>query len=178
MNTGANVTSVEEVERFYAALIQFLDAAGDALLAVDTDVRRFLDWLHHEHPRALREARNRVAEEIEEARNALNRKRLSQTGDRKPDTTEEEEMLRRAKRKEAILQEKMEATKRWSRIIERSIDDYRGSARQLGMLVEGDPPPIAAHMKQSLERLGRYLEAQAPGASPAPIDAIEKKEEP
>jgi hypothetical protein len=176
MSTGAHVTSVEEVERFHAALIQFLDAADDSLLSVDTDVRRFLDWLHHEHPRALKEALNRVGEEIEEARNALNRKRLSQTGDRKPDTTEEEELLRRAKRKEALIQEKMDATKRWSRTIDRSIDDYRGSARQLGMLVESDPPPIAALMKQVLDRLSRYLEVQAPQATVLP-DAKSEKEE-
>ena len=98
---------LEELERFRQSLVGFVDAATDALLLVDMEVRRFVEWIRHEQPRLLHQQHLQSMEEVAQAKAALNRKRLGKVDDREPDVTEERDALRRAQRKQEYLEERI-----------------------------------------------------------------------
>lgn len=172
MSTSVKVTSLEELEAFHAAVATFVDQANDALLAVDMETRRFVDWLRHDRPRFWHQAQQRCSDELAEARAALMRKKLRKMDDgREPDTTEEEKTLRQAKRKQEFIEERIANTRKWGQLIDRPVDEYVGQARQLGMLLDGDPPPMVRLIRGALASLEAYLAVQAPqtGADSNPL---------
>ncbi len=75
--SGANVRSLERVEEFRNGLVGSVDLCMKALDEVQFEARRFLDWIEHEQARYWESMIRRTMEEIAEAKNALNRKRLS-----------------------------------------------------------------------------------------------------
>lgn len=165
MSSSVNVTSLEEFEDFHATLVTFVDQANEGLLAVDMETRRFVDWLRHDRPRYWHQAQQRCSDEMAEARAALMRKKLRKMDDgREPDTTEEEKDLRQAKRKQEYIEERIANTRKWGTLIDRPVDEYLGQARQLGMLLEGDPPPMVRLVRGALNSLEAYMAIQAPQA--------------
>ena len=157
--------SLEELERFREAMVGFVDSASDALLLVDMEVRRFVEWIRHEQPRLLHQQHLQCMEEVAQAKNALNRKRLGKVDDREPDLSEERDALRRAQRKQEFIEERMKNIKKWGQLIDQVVDDYNGEARQLSNLVEGNPPAIVGFLDRAIEQLHAYLEVEAPRSS-------------
>jgi hypothetical protein len=91
------------------------------------------------------------------------RKKLRKMDDgREPDTTEEEKNLRSAKRKQEYIEERIANTRKWGTLIDRPVDEYLGQARQLGMMLEGDPPPMVRLVRGALNSLEAYMAIQAP----------------
>jgi hypothetical protein len=156
------LTSVEELEAFELAMVKFVDEAGDALLAVDLVLRRFVDWLRNEQPLRLHQAHLASMERIAEARSALQRKRLARVGDRPPDTTEEEEALRQAIRRRETIEQQIEMTKRWGRLIEQPLSEYRSQSQQLSAMIEGNPPACVAFLQHACRSAREYLAVEAP----------------
>ena len=165
MSSSVRVMSLEELERFREAMVGFVDAASDALLLVDMEVRRFVEWIRHEQPRILHQQHLNSMEEVAQAKNALNRKRLGKVDDREPDVTEERDALRRAQRKQEYIEERIKNVKKWGQIIDQVVDDYNGEARQLSNLVEGNPPASVGFLDRAIEQLHAYLEVEAPRSS-------------
>lgn len=164
-------------------MVSFVEAASDSLLQVEMEVRRFVEWIRHEQPRLLHQQHLQSMEEVSQAKIALNRKRMSKVDDREPDLIEEREALRRAQRKQEYIEERIKNVKKWGQVIEQVVDEYQGEARQLGNLLEGNPPHIVGFLDRAIEQIQAYLEIEAPRSSideptgsmarPAETDSVE-----
>jgi hypothetical protein len=172
LSQQVQVHRIEEIERLRAALATFLAAADDSLLAVDLELRRFVDWIRGEQPLRLERQHRQSLEQVAQAKGALARKRLVLPGERSPDTIEEEKALRLAQQRCADLEERRASVKRWAQLVEPIIDDYRGEATQLAHWLEGNPPSSLRFLDGVLNQLRAYLEVQpSVSSSPAPTVA-------
>jgi hypothetical protein len=50
-------------------------------------------------------------------------------------------------------------------VIEQVVDEYQGEARQLGNLLEGNPPPVVGFIDRAIQQIQGYLEIEAPRSS-------------
>ncbi len=172
MGQQVQVHRVEEIEHFRVALVTFLAAAGDSLLLVDLELRRFSDWLRSEQPRKLDRQYTMSLERVAEARAALGRKMIVLPGERRPDIIEEQKAVRQAERRRDEIEAQRESVKKWARLIEPILDDYRGEARQLANLIEGDPAPSLRFINAILADLRAYLEIPLPTPPKEPNPAL------
>lgn len=168
MSSSVKVTSLEELRDFAVAVAAFVDQANDALLAVDLETRRFVDWIRCEQPRRWHQARQQCNDEVAQANAALVRKKLRKMDDgREPDTTEELKALRKAKQKLEYVEEKIAQTRKWGKLIDQPVNEYIGQARQLGVLLEGDPPSILRFLRAAIAGIESYIDVEAPRTAEA-----------
>jgi multidrug resistance efflux pump len=164
--SSAHVQSVAALAEFRAALVQFRAEALDGVASLQLDVRRARDWLVDQRRYWERMARE-CHDELTQAKTELSRKKIVPPGDRQPDTTQEEENLRRARARFTHAEEKVEHCRRWHGVLERSIEEFEGPTRRLGTRLELDLPKAAAVLERMIARLESYIgAAPPPGAVP------------
>ncbi len=157
----AHVASVDALKDFRADLCTFTERARDGLASVQTEVQRMLDWLDNQEKSWHREVR-RWEEAVNQARAELARGKMIRIGDRAPDTTEQEDILRAAVRRLDDAEEKLKKTRRWLPSFRRAVDEYEGPARQLGGFLEGEQPRALALLQQKIDALEAYARLSAP----------------
>jgi hypothetical protein len=165
MSSGANVSSIEAVERLKAALCLFVDAARDSLAAVDQESRRTIDFLTHEQLGYWQEQVKRAHEAIASARSELARRRLRSTPDNPVDDEEQKQELRRANARLAYAEDRVDVVKKWRSLLARAFDEYISIADKLADLVDGNPPRCVAAIDGILAALDAYLSASPPETS-------------
>jgi hypothetical protein len=141
-------------------LCTFAEQAKDALGIIDHEIRRtfsFLDERLGEWQAAVRQ----TDDEVIQAKIELNQRRMQRIGDRQPDTTYQEKVLRRAEAKLEHAQEKLAATKRWLRDLPHELTTYEGPSRQLQGTLDGEVPRMVAFLEAKIAALETY-------ASPSP----------
>src|SRR5262249_15450515 len=154
------VTSVEAVREFRGSLLVFCDEVRQALAAVEQAARHTIEWLLRDQlGRWQRAVRDRY-EDVVQAKAELSRKQISKTsGGQRPDCTEEIKLVRRAQERLREAEEKVAACKQWGgQLLPRAVDEYRGPARQLAGLVEGQPPQVVAVVDNILALLDSYVQ--------------------
>ncbi len=156
MDPSAHVNATEALIEFRASLCTFADLAKDALGTVDLDIQHTMAWLD-EQSRHWQAAVRRAEDEVFQAKNELARKRMMRIGDRRPDTTDQEKILERAKARLEFAQTKLAASKRWLRVLPEEVNEYAGPARQLQGLLEGQFPRMIAYMEGKIASLEEYL---------------------
>src|SRR5712692_9332506 len=95
MGPAAHVTDTGALVEFRAMLCTFADQAKDALGIIDHEIRRafaFLDERLHQWHAAVRQAED----EVIQAKIEWNQRRNQRIGDRQPDTSFQEKILRNA----------------------------------------------------------------------------------
>lgn len=160
--SGANVKSIDVVDEFRSVYLTTADTIREALVSVEMESRRMLDWLQHEQVYYWESEKRRRWEDLSEAKAALSRKQLGRRDGHQPDVTEEKENLRICHRRLDEAEDKLENLKKWSREVQRALDEYQGHGRRLADLVEGDPPPGVVALNKMLKALEAYLAITAP----------------
>lgn len=157
----ARVTSVEALKDFRADFCTFGERARDGLSSVQMAVQRMLDWIDGQEKSWQREMR-RWEEAVNQARAELARRKMIRIGDRTPDCTEQEDILRAALRRLDEAEEKLRKTRRWLPAFRRAVDEYQGPSRQLAGFLEGEQPRALALLQQKIEALEAYARLDAP----------------
>jgi hypothetical protein len=157
----ARVTSVEALSDFRAQLCTFGERARDGLSSVQMEAQRMLDWIGDQEKSWQRECR-RWEESVNQARAELARRRMVRIGDRAPDCTEQEDILRAALSRRDDAEEKLNKTRRWLPAFRRALDEYHGPARQLAGFLEGEQPRALALLQQKIDALEAYARLTAP----------------
>jgi hypothetical protein len=156
--SSAHVQSLAAVAEFKAGLAQFRSEAQDAISSLHLDVRRAQDWLA-ERKKTWERAVRECYDEVVHAKAELFRRESVPPGFRKPDTSQQEEDLRRAKARLAHAEDKVERCRRWTTMLDRAIEEFEGPVRRLGTRVEIDLPKAGAALERLLGRLEAYLAA-------------------
>jgi hypothetical protein len=167
MSEHAQVTSIEALKDFHADLCIFADRAKDGLSSAQMKIQRVLDWLEEQNKFWQREVR-RWEDAVTQARTELARRKMMKIGDRTPDCTEQEDILRAAQRRLDEVEEKLAKTRRWLPNMRRSVDEYQGPARQLSGFLEGEQSRALALLQQKIDALEAYARLATPTTDPKP----------
>jgi hypothetical protein len=167
MASSARVTSVQAIADFKSALLNYCQEAKEVLASIDMEIRRMSDWVERDRLSYWqREIRN-GQEELAQAKADLFRKQITRISGQHPDLLEEKDAVRLATYRLEEAEEKVQKCRRWgTRQLPRAVDEYQGPGRQLGALVEGNPPTIVLVLDRVIRSLEAYLELGAPSASP------------
>jgi hypothetical protein len=161
MSDSARVLSVDALKDFRTDLCLFSDRAKDGLSSIQMAIQHTFDWLDDQGSYWQREVR-RWEEAVNQARAELARRKMIRIGDRSPDCTEQEDILRAALHRLDEAEDKLARTRRWQPAFRRAVDEYLGPARQLGGFLEGEQPRALALLQQKIDALEAYAQLTAP----------------
>ena len=167
MTQAAEVRSIPALHEFREAFATFGEEVREALSAAEMEIRRSLNQMEEQlkHWQAMV---FKCERDVATAKIELNRKKIERVFGRKPDITEQEENLRKAKAKLAHAQEKLEICRKWAIKFPNQVSEaYEGPGRQLMATLESDLPKGLAMLERRVIALEEYIALKAP---PAPRD--------
>jgi hypothetical protein len=156
MSDAARVTAVDAINELRAALVVFNEAAAEAVVAAEAEIRRTEEFIEEQLKYWQQEVR-RGEDAVFQARNELTRRKMINYDGRPIDTTEQEKELRRALARLDHAEEQVRITRHWSRQWPQAVIDYQGPAGQLQGLLEATLPRACAFLERKLASLDAYL---------------------
>ena len=168
MSGPVHLQSIEVLQGVKAALLKFQEEAQAVVNGTDMDLRRVWHWLEHEMPAFWHGRMKRLEVELNEAKNALFRKRLQAQGTDRPafDTVEKQEV----KRLEAELEKariKLETIRRWRMRFERDVSEFNARMRGIKDETGGNIERHAEFLDGLMQSIEAYSAIAAPKAGPA-----------
>jgi hypothetical protein len=165
MATQAQITSVEAIELFRAALIVFTSQARPALEEVSGEVVRTRLWLQNEQ-RHFWEGRLRARnKKLEEAQQELFTARLSAF----QETTSLLQMVvRRARQSVQEAEDKLKMLRHWDRELDNRSAPLLKEIEQLHGFLTADVPAAVALLTQIVQTLDAYTGVAASGLREKP----------
>ncbi|MCC7390251.1 MAG: hypothetical protein IT431_15965 [Phycisphaerales bacterium] len=168
MAERASVGSVEALGAFKPAVVQFAELTQAALSAAESSATRTLDWLTRDRGPQLRREIQRLQEELTRSRTRMI-SRMDTMRDNPQPKVDDKLEFEAAKRKLRGAEEKLEEVRRWTRVLERAIEEYRGSVSQFGWFVRGELGVAVGALDQMGAILEEYTQiGRRPGATTEP----------
>jgi len=174
----ARVQTIDAVAMLAAALRKFGEEAGTAIIDLDLEVNRALDWVQNDRRDYWETQVRRAWERIDEARQELDRCLRNAVADQRPSCYEERKAMERAKRRLRTAEEKVETVRRWSHTCDRETLHFRVSAGQLSGWLQAELPQSVAQLERMQNALEAYVTGPAPAAASAPEGQAASAEEP
>jgi hypothetical protein len=164
----ARLTRIDAVQEMAAAVDAFRNEATAALEGLDMEIRRAVEWIHHDRHDHWHHEVRRGWERITEARVQLQQAMTSRRiGNHDPACIDEKKALARAKQRLEIAQAKVEAVRHCARAIDRAVDEYRGARMPLSGWLEAEAPKALAALRRMMDNLEDYVAQQVFGGGPA-----------
>lgn len=153
---GADVREIAAVRDWLAALANFRDAAGTAVVGTDLEIRRGIDWLEDQLKLWQRHIKD-CEEAVHQAKMELASRQIPNSDGKFPDTTLQERNLRRAIARRDHCEEKITACRRWLVKLPKMIDEsYTGPARRFQAFLDADVPNAAVNLDRRIAALEAY----------------------
>lgn len=165
MDSQARVGSLDVFQDVRSTYAKFGDSGRNALIAVDLEIRRMLDWLEKDQVGYWKGEIRRREEKLNEAKTALHRKRITATFGNVAADSEEILMVRRAQAKLEHAEAKLKEVKQWYLTVEQEVSEYRGPSQQLANVLDSAVPRALGALDRMAETLESYLAVAAPGGS-------------
>ncbi len=165
MSNQADVQSVDALKEFRVALALFSEDVLQALGGVDTELKRTVQWVHHDRRAYWQEQIKRRREQVSMAQSEVFRRKLQKTADYTPAMSEQKELLRKA---EAALQDaelRLGLVKKWETAIQQALLEYHSTTARIKNLSGGDVPRAIALLERMIVSLEAYLNVSAPSSS-------------
>jgi hypothetical protein len=170
MSRTAKVSSIDVLPLLAAALQKFRSEGGGAMDDLETELRRALDWIHHERKDYWAQELRRAGEALIQARLQLQQAMtIRRIADRDPSCIDEKRAVERATRRVAKAQRKIEAVRRWTGKIDRAADDFRRARTQYATWLDIDLSRAAAALDFMSESLVTYISLEAPSDDLPPL---------
>ncbi|NNM27042.1 MAG: hypothetical protein HKO59_13840 [Phycisphaerales bacterium] len=167
MRKTADVRSIAALRDAKAAIAEFREVTSVALSEAQSDVQRTLWWIQNDRRTFWQHELRRREEQVNQARSELYRAKLAAMDDR-ASCIVERKALEKAERRCEEARQKIEAVKRWARMLEREYMLYRGQVQGLARTVEVDLPRGEAQLEIMMDRLDAYLREQTPPSGRPP----------
>ena len=161
MGQSVRVHSLESLEKFRAALIEFGKDAKDTLCAAEMQIQRTFDWLEEKSKYWTHEIKKR-REELTRAKIELDSRKSMDRDGRGPGHSSQEKQFRKAQARLKEAEQKLANCKHWKPLLEHAVHEYFGPARQLNGVIDTDLAQSAILLKQKVAALEQYLALQAP----------------
>lgn len=163
MGDGARVDSIDALKHFRIALFKFQETANAALADVEGDLHKTQSWLDNEQLSYWQSQIRKRHEILERAKEALRMKKLfKDSSGRTPSAVDEEKAVRIAQVRIEEAQEKFAACRKYSRVLQHEVQNYRGNVQRFATLLQADIPTAAAALDSMTALLEQYV-MLAPG---------------
>lgn len=164
MTHSANITSLDSLSSLKAALVEFDAAVRHALVALELESRRPLEWIEHDRTRYWPAQVRKASDAVSEARLALARCETSSTDERPRDCYDERKALERAKRRLHLAEAKVEAVRRWRHQLKKHAEEFLVETARLRAYLDSDFSRAIGSLEKMLAALDQYV---APAGQPA-----------
>ncbi len=155
MAQGANITSVDAISAFRAALIVFLSKARPLLEETSGEIIRMRQWLENDQRRYWENQMRLRGRKLEEARAELFNATLSKLQDA---SALQVMAVQRAERSMRECESKLNVVKKWSRELESRTEPLVKQTGQLQTYLTTDMPRAIAFLDQVIQALEAYVE--------------------
>ena len=180
MGRTARITSIGVLQTTATALQRFRGEASGALDDLDIELRRILDWIHHDRKEFWDRELRRSSEMVSQAKIQLQQARISrQIAGHEPACVDEKRALERAKRRLEVAEQKVQAVRVFAHAIDRAIEEYQRSRAQFVTWLDTDMLQAVAALDRMSASLESYVSLETPvsphaatpsGGSPATED--------
>lgn len=164
----AEVRSLDTLAFVKAALATFAYECGQALSEVELEGRRGVDWITVDQAGYWKAEVRRRSEKVNEAMKDLEKCRtFKKTGDEPPACTEEKKNLEKARRKLQVAEEKAEAVRHWTPIVQQQFREAGVRLVHFREVLDVDVPKAMALVERMLKSLEAYREMSSPAGGSA-----------
>jgi len=157
-SSTANVTSLDALRQFRAALVRFAAEVEAALVTLELEARRPMDWIEDDRSRYWPQQTRKASDLVSEARLALERCEVRISGEDARYCYDERKALQRAKRRLQLAEEKTQATRRWKAQMHKDLEDFQVQVARLKRYLESDLLRAIATLDRMLAALDRYAQ--------------------
>lgn len=169
MSDSARVDSIDAIKAFKAALVKFAEVANVAMTSAEGDLRRTQAWLENEQLGYWQTQIRHRSAALSRAKDAVRQKTLfKDSAGRTPTPVEEWKAQKIAQRRLDEAEEKLKATRRSIRLLEKEAQNYKGSVQRFATMVQADIPRAIERLDRAYGYLETYVSVSAPSASQAP----------
>lgn len=176
MSRFARVTSIDVLQTTAIALHKFRGEAAAAIDDLNAEIRRALEWIHHDRKEYWTQQLRRSNEQMAEARLQWQQARVSRRIEgHEPACIDEQRAFEKAKRRVEMVDEKVRAVQHWQRAIEQAIDELQPSRTQFTIWLDSDLPKAVAALNRMSESLGNYVSLGTPEDAGIPTKPSEGK---
>jgi len=163
MPAKANITSVDVLDSFRAALIEYLSKARPTVGEVNSDVLRTRLWLENDQRVYWERQVKRLTRRLEDAKQALFGARLSNLRDA---PMAEQLAVRKAQDAVDFADGKLKRVKYWLREFDHQAEPLVKQLEKLETVLASDLPKAIAYLSQASMTLDDYLRQGSSGAAP------------
>ena len=160
--TTANVNSIDAPRQFRAALVRFVAEVEAALVTLDLEAHRSIEWIEGDRPRYWRQEARKASEAVGEARVALERCQVRISGEDTKYCYDERKALEKAKRRLQMAEEKVQAVRRWRVELHKAVEDLQVQLARAKHYLETDMTKAIAALDRIAAALDRYAEQSTP----------------
>jgi hypothetical protein len=158
MSEGARVESIDALKHFRIALLKFQESANVALGDAESDLHSTMNWLENEqymHWQGQIRKRHDIVERCKEA--VRMKKVFKDSSGRTPSAVEEEKALLVAQRRLEEAHTKFANVKKYTRVLQKETESYKGSVQRLASTVQSNIPVAVAMLDQMVQTLEQYV---------------------
>jgi len=168
MSGQAKVFSIDALARLSAGLAKFRAEGAGAVEDLEAELRRALEWIHHDRKEYWTQELRRAQEALLQARlarqQAMTMRRIA---DRDPSCVDEKRAVERARRRVEIAQRKLEAVRHWTIALDRAADDFRRCCSQFSTWLDVDLSRAISTLNEMSESLVNYISLKGAEEPPA-----------
>lgn len=167
MSDSANITSLDAVVQFAAAVVNFQSEARLCLTAMDSQLRQTQFWLERDRPSFWRREIEDCTRAVADARVRLHQCRMRRVGDFRPTCFEEQKDLEQAERNLNYSQKQIPMVKRWQIAALHEANEFHGRSGQMIQALEREIPRLLALLKYAIDRIESYAAVRTPAGTAA-----------
>ncbi len=171
MSESARVESIDALKHFRVALFKFAEAANVAMSDAESEMHHVQNWLDNEQLIHWQSQIRKRTDIVGRAKEAVRMKKLfKDSSGRTPSAVEEEKALRIAQARLEEAEQKLLAVKKYTRVLQRETQSYKGSVQRFATTVQSDLPVAAATLDGLIGSLEAYVAltpADAAAVAPA-----------
>ena len=162
--TTANVTSIDAPRQFRAALVRFMAEVEAALVTLELEAHRPIEWIEGDRPRYWRQEARKASEAVGEARVALERCQVRISNEDTKCCYDERKALEKAKCRLEAAEEKVQAVRRWRVELHKAVEELQVQLARAKHYLESDLTKALAALDRIAAALDRYAQQSAPPA--------------
>ena len=166
----ARVDSIDSLRSFRVALIKFGEEANTALASAEAEMQRVMGWLERDQLSFWQFQLRKRQEGLSRAQEALRQKKLfPDAAGRFPTPIEEEKAVRKWKAAVEEAETKLAACKKYARLLQREIMNYKGGVNRFATAVQSQLPAAVARLDRMVGKLEAYVSLSAGASSSSPV---------
>jgi len=163
MSQQADVKSIDILAFLKGAFASFAHESGQAVAEVEIQGQRAVDWICVDRAaywkaevRRMNEVVNKALKDLEHCRT------FKKVGDNTPSCIEEKKALDKARQRLARAEEKAEAVRRWTPVVQQQFREAGVRLVRFREVIDVDCPRAMAQLERMLKALDAYREVASP----------------